>query len=134
LALAVDFALGLAAGFPATGAAACKEARRARFRSRLAACERLRVFSRALSFGIVRLLLADVVSYEDSMILSNRFHPTLFARHAPVIREIERKIAKTKKQIFEPWKTGSGEGLPQCAKASFRLSTLAISATRPGLP
>jgi hypothetical protein len=50
-ALAVD----LVAGFAVLAAGNFSEARRARFLSRFAACDRLRVFSRALSLGIVEL-------------------------------------------------------------------------------
>jgi hypothetical protein len=47
------FAAGLAVALAATGATVV---RRRRFLSRFLACARLRVFSRALSFGIVVLL------------------------------------------------------------------------------
>ena len=48
--LALDLALAL--DFPAGAAGVCNEARRARLRSRFLAFDRLRVFSRALSFGM----------------------------------------------------------------------------------
>jgi len=49
---AVGLALVFAAGLAADLAGACKDARRARVLTRLAACERLRVFLRALVFGM----------------------------------------------------------------------------------
>jgi len=49
---AAGLALVFAAGLAADLAGACKDARRARVLTRLAACERLRVFLRALVFGM----------------------------------------------------------------------------------
>lgn len=54
---------GLAAGFAAALAVVCSEARSARVLTRLAAFDRLRVFLRALVFGMVRLLECLVTSY-----------------------------------------------------------------------
>jgi hypothetical protein len=53
LALAAAFAAGFA-DLAAAWTGICRDALRARFLTRLAACDRLRVFSRALSFGIGR--------------------------------------------------------------------------------
>jgi hypothetical protein len=49
---ALALAAGFSAGLPVDLAGVCSDARSARFLSRFAACDRLRVFSRALSFGI----------------------------------------------------------------------------------
>jgi hypothetical protein len=78
LALAVDFAANLSA--PLAGASS--DARRARVLSRLAACDRLRVFFRALVFGI------GEVPSSFRIEISKRYLVTILRRELPKLPEL----------------------------------------------